>query len=101
MNGFNSKVVSKNSSVTIWKILFNITIPIIHHKWGRGVSHNKGGLSQEPIVMISPPGLIITGKPLWYAPRGVNENFTPAHFESASGVPCLPSFSKAHYQDES
>ena len=28
MNGFNSKVVSKNSSVTIWEILFNITIPI-------------------------------------------------------------------------
>ena len=38
----------------------------------RGVSHNKGGgLSQEPIVIISPQGLIITGKPLWYAPRGL------------------------------
>ena len=29
MNGFNSKVVCKNSSVTIWEILFNIAIPII------------------------------------------------------------------------
>ena len=28
MNGFNSKVVCKNSSVTIWEILFNIAIPI-------------------------------------------------------------------------
>ena len=29
MNGFNSKVVCKNSSVTIWEIIFNIAIPII------------------------------------------------------------------------
>ena len=37
MNGSNSKVVFKNSSaVTIWEILFNIAIPIIHHKY-RGV----------------------------------------------------------------
>ena len=33
-----------------------------------GVSHNKGGLSQKPIIFINPPGLIKTGKPLWYAP---------------------------------
>ena len=81
MNGFNSKFVCKNSSVTIWKILFNIAIPIIYHKWG--VSHNKGrALPQQPIIMINPPGLNITGKPLWYPPwgisqQGVNENFTP------------------------
>ena len=53
MNGFNSKVVCKNSSVTIWEILFNIAIPIIHHKY-RG-------------------GLVITGgfvKQLQYAPGG-------------------------------
>ena len=60
MNGFNSKVVCKNSSVTIWKILFNIAIPIIHHKWG-GVSHNKGGL-------------IITHLSLWYAPRAYHND---------------------------
>ena len=28
-------------------------------------------------------------------------NAQPAHFASASGVPCLPSFSKTHYRDES
>ena len=38
MNGFNSKVTCKNSSVTIWDILFNIAIPIIHHKL-----YSKGG----------------------------------------------------------
>ena len=42
----------------------------------------RGDLSQQPIVFINPPpGLIKTGKPLWYAPwafcnGGVNENFT-------------------------
>ena len=68
MNGFSSKVVCKNSSVTIWKILFNITIPIIHHKLG-GWPQQGRDLSQQHIVMINPPGLIITGKPLWYTPQ--------------------------------
>ena len=26
-----------------------------------GVSHNKGGFSQQPIILINPPGLIKTG----------------------------------------
>ena len=56
MNGFNSKVVCKNSSVTIWEILFNIAILI-----------TRGGFVKQ----------------LQYAPRGVprggvNENLTPA-----------------------
>ena len=38
MNGFNSKVVCKNSSVTIWEILFNIAIPIT-----RGGAYREGG----------------------------------------------------------
>ena len=34
-----------------------------------GLATTRGGLSQQPIVMINPPpGLIITGKPLWYTP---------------------------------
>ena len=46
----------------------------------------RGGLWQKPIIMMNPPGLIITGKLLWYAPLGhtamgggVNENFTAVH----------------------
>ena len=42
MSGFNSKVVCKNSSVTIWEILFNITIPIIHHKYRGGLVIARG-----------------------------------------------------------
>ena len=49
MNGFNNKVVYKNSSVTIWEILFNIAILIIHHKLylnggggGRGFATTRG-----------------------------------------------------------
>ena len=57
MNGFNSKVVCKNSSVTIWKILFNIAIPIIHHKYRGGLATTRGGVNHNTfIVMISPPG---------------------------------------------
>ena len=38
---------------------------------GGGLATTKGCLSQQPIVFINPSGLIKTGKPLWYAPRGV------------------------------
>ena len=38
MNGFNSKVVCKNSSVTIWEILFNITIPITRGEFRKTAS---------------------------------------------------------------
>ena len=55
MNGFNSKVVCKNSSVTIWEILFNITIPI-----------TRGGFVKR--LQYAPPGR---------TERGVNENLTP------------------------
>ena len=44
MNGFNSKVVCKNSSVTIWEILFNITIPIT----------DRGGFRKT--ASVRPPG---------------------------------------------
>ena len=57
MNGFNSKVVCKNSSVTIWEILFNITIPIIHHKYRGGLVITRGGFVKRPLS-------------LWYAPPG-------------------------------
>ena len=43
MNGFNSKVVCKNSSVTIWEILFNIAIPI-----------TRGGFVKR--LQYAPPG---------------------------------------------
>ena len=43
MNGFNSKVVCKNSSVTIWEILFNIAIPI-----------TRGGVRKT--ASVRPPG---------------------------------------------
>ena len=29
---FSSKVICKNSSTTIWEILFNTAIPIVHHQ---------------------------------------------------------------------
>ena len=82
MNGFNSKVVCKNLSVTIWEILFNIAILIIHHKWG-DLPQQWGGLSQQPIIATTPLRSFTIGKPLWYAPGGVpkwgvNENFTLA-----------------------
>ena len=70
MNGFNSKVVCKNLSVTIWEILFNITIPIIHHKYRGGLVITRGGFVKRPLS-------------LWYAPQGVpggggvNENVSP------------------------
>ena len=48
INGFNSKVVCKNSSVTIWEILFNITIPIIHHKYRGQLATTRGGLVKWP-----------------------------------------------------
>ena len=66
MNGFNSKVVCKNLSVTIWEILFNIAIPIIHHKYRGGLATTRGGsykglgmprggmIHNRKIVMISP-----------------------------------------------
>ena len=57
MNGFNSKVVGKNSSVTIWEILFHITIPIIHHKYSGGLVITRGGFVKWPLS-------------LWYAPPG-------------------------------
>ena len=57
MNGFNSKVVCKNSSVTIWEILFNITIPIIHHKYRGGLVKTRGDFVKRPLS-------------LWYAPPG-------------------------------
>ena len=50
MNGFNSKVVCKNLSVTIWEILFNIAIPIIHHKYRGGLA-TKGGVSYNGLGM--------------------------------------------------
>ena len=56
MNGFNSKVVCKNSSVTIWEILFNITIPIT----------DRGGFHKT--ASVRPPGA--------YPDGGVNENLT-------------------------
>ena len=72
MKGFNSKVVCKNSSVTISEILFNITIPIIHHKYRGGLVITRGGfvkqLQYAPganhnsfIVVISPPGAYLEG----------------------------------------
>ena len=73
MNGFNSKVVCKNSSVTIWEIRFNITIPIIHHKYRGGLVITRGGfvkrLQYAPgganhnsfIIVISPPGAYLEG----------------------------------------
>ena len=54
----NSKVVSKNLSVTIWEILFNIAIPIIHHKYRGGLATTRGGFVQRP----------------WYAPGGMIHN---------------------------
>ena len=80
MNGFNSKVVCKNSSVTIWEILFNIAIPIIHHKYRGGLVITRGAFVKRPLS-------------LWYAPRdvpgGVNENFSPAIHRPYAGV-CFP-----------
>ena len=63
-----SKVVCENSSVTIWEILFNIAIPIIHHKYRGGLVITRGGFIKRPLS-------------LWYAPRGVprgvNKNVSP------------------------
>ena len=61
MNGFNSKVVCKNSSVTIWEILFNIAIPITRGGFVKWLQHAPPGRTQ----------------------RGVNENVSPA-------VTCMP-----------
>ena len=73
MKGFNSKVVCKNSSVTILEILFNIAVPIIHHKYRGGLVITRGGFrktaSVRPgganhnsfIVVISPPGAYLEG----------------------------------------
>ena len=81
MNGFNSKVVCKNSSITIWEILFNIAILIIHHKYRGGLVITRGGFVKWPqyapgganhnafIVMVCPPGHTQGG--------GVNENVSP------------------------
>ena len=51
-----------------------------------GVSHNKGGLSQQPIIMINPPGANHNRKAFVVRPPGayrngggVNENFTPVN----------------------
>ena len=55
MNGFNSKVVCKNSSVTIWEILFNVAILI-----------TRGGFIKR--LQYAPPGR---------TQRGVNENVSP------------------------
>ena len=73
MNGFNSKVVCKNVSVTICEILFNITILIIHHKYrGRfATTVGGGGVVTTTYHCENPPPRSFTmGKPLWYAPGG-------------------------------
>ena len=58
MNGFNSKVICRNSSVTIWEILFHIAILIIHHKYRGGFATTRaGGFVQRP----------------WYTPSGRTE----------------------------
>ena len=67
MNGFNSKVVCKSSSITIWEILFNITIPI-----------TRGGFVKQ-LEYAPPPGR---------TQRGVNENVSPGR-SSASLTPSL------------
>ena len=69
LNGFNSKVVCKNSSVTIWEILFNITMPIIHHKLysNEGVCHKGGREGFHHFIVKTPLGSVTMGKPLWYA----------------------------------
>ena len=79
MNGFNSKVVCKNSSVTIWEILFNIAIPIIHHKYRGGLVITRGGFHKTAfIVMVCPPGHT--------REVGVNENVSPVLFQNLPGT---------------
>ena len=62
MNGFNSTVICKNSSVTIWEILFNIAMPIIHQKLysnegtgGGRVCHNNGIVCHNNLSLWTPP----------------------------------------------
>ena len=62
MNGFNSKVVCKNSSVTIWEILFNIAIPIIHHKWGGRFATTKGGPFIKQPIIVNPPSRVFENR---------------------------------------
>ena len=68
MNGFNSKVVCKNPSVTIWEILVNIAILIIHHK----LYLNGGFATTRGVVTTTyhcePPLSLTMGKLLWYIP---------------------------------
>ena len=64
-----AKLSVKNSSVTIWQILFNIAIPIIHHKYRDGFATMRGA-SYNGLGM--PWGWLTTGKSLWLAPRGVH-----------------------------
>ena len=68
MNGFNSKVIHKNSSVTIWEILFNITIPIIHHKYRGGFATTGGG--EFRTMALVHPGVACCETPCWGVPRG-------------------------------
>ena len=68
MNGFNSKVVCKNSSVAIWEILFNIAIPIIHHKYRGGFPATKGTFVKQPVYT---PGVLSGGSRIF--PRGGRE----------------------------
>ena len=71
MNGFNSKIVCKNSSVTIWEnpIQYcNTNNPSqIIFKWGRGC-HDNWGFVKKPII-VKPLGSVTMGNPLWYVPQ--------------------------------
>ena len=82
MNGFNSKVICKNSSVTIWEILFNIAIPIIHHKLfsnGEFVITMGGGVCDNNLSLWTPtptPGSVTTGNPCSPPPKATSARST-------------------------
>ena len=87
-NGFNSKVVCKNSSVNIWEILFNITIPITHHKYRGGFAKTRG-VSYNGLGMPWGGGCFTTGceKPLGRTERGVFEYISTAQVEFFTNSP--------------
>ena len=65
MNGCNSKVICKNSSATVSKILFNIAILIIHYKLYSNGGFNIMGLGCESNLSLPwTPGVCENGKPI-------------------------------------
>ena len=90
MNGCNSKVICKNSSATVSKILFNIAILIIHYKlYSNGGFNITMGLGCESNLSLPwTPGVCENGKPIrvYQNGEGASENSTLVAHKSSGLV---------------